>query len=204
MKGQRQGQRQVWKDAHSKSAEEVGCCCCFSLLVVSSSFVIPWTVAHQAPFVVHGISLAGIVEWVAISFSRESFQPRDWTCVLCIARKFFTTASWEAPAEEDMPAKGAEDRGKVKSFSHVRLFGTPWTVTYQAPPSMGFSRQECWSGLPFPSPGDLPDTGIEPGFPALQADALPSEPPEKPQVKCNSIPQLEFLNSPLRHYLRVL
>ena len=56
---------------------------------------------------------------------------------------------------------------------------TPWTVAYQAPPSMGFSRQECWSGLPFPSPGDLPDPGIEPGSPALQADALPSEPPGK-------------------------
>ena len=55
------------------------------------------------------------------------------------------------------------------------LFVTPWTVAYQAPPSMRFSRQECWSGLPFPSPGDLPDPGIEPGSPALQADALPSE-----------------------------
>ena len=53
---------------------------------------------------------------------------------------------------------------------------TPWTVAYQAPPSMGFSRQGCWSGLPFPSPGELPDPGIEPGSPALQADALPSEP----------------------------
>ena len=68
---------------------------------------------------------------------------------------------------------------KVKSLSHVRLSSTPWTVAYQAPPSMGFSRQECWSGLPFPSPGDLPDPGIEPGSPALQADALPSEPPGK-------------------------
>ena len=65
---------------------------------------------------------------------------------------------------------------KVKSLSRVRLFATPWTAAYQAPPSMGFSRQECWSGLPFPSPGDLPDPGIEPGSPALQADALPSEP----------------------------
>ena len=55
------------------------------------------------------------------------------------------------------------------------LFVTPGTVAYQAPPSMRFSRQECWSGLPFPSPGDLPDPGIEPGSPALQADALPSE-----------------------------
>ena len=57
---------------------------------------------------------------------------------------------------------------------------TPWTIAYQAPPSMGFSRQECWSGLPFPSPGDLPDPGIKPGSPALQADALPSETPGKP------------------------
>ena len=56
---------------------------------------------------------------------------------------------------------------------------TPWTVAYQAPPSMGFSRQECWSGLPFSSPGDLPDPGIKPRSPALQADALPSEPPGK-------------------------
>ena len=60
----------------------------------------------------------------------------------------------------------------VKLLSHVRLFATPWTVAYQAPPSMEFSRQEYWSGLPFPSPGDLPDPGIEPRCPALQADAL--------------------------------
>ena len=55
----------------------------------------------------------------------------------------------------------------------------PWTVAHQAPPSMGFSRQEYWSGLPFPSPGDLPNPGIESRFPALQADALTSEPPGK-------------------------
>ena len=72
---------------------------------------------------------------------------------------------------------------KVKSLSCVRLFATPWTVAYQAPPSMGFSRQECWSGLPFPSPGDLPNPGIEPGSPALRADALPSEPPGKPRER---------------------
>ena len=69
----------------------------------------------------------------------------------------------------------------MKSPSRVRLFATPWTVAYQAPPSMGFSRQEYWSGLPFPSPGDLPDPGIEPGSPALEADALTSEPPGKPE-----------------------
>ena len=61
----------------------------------------------------------------------------------------------------------------------VRLFATPWTVGYQAPLSMGFPRQEYWSRLPFPSPGALPDTEIEPGSPALQADALPSESPGK-------------------------
>ena len=65
----------------------------------------------------------------------------------------------------------------VKSFSRVRLFLTPWTVAHQAPPSVGFSRQEYWSGLPFPSPGDLPHPGTEFGSPAWQADALPSEPP---------------------------
>ena len=55
---------------------------------------------------------------------------------------------------------------------------TPWTVDHQAPPSMEFSRQEYWSGLPLPSPGDLPDPGVEPESAALQADALQSEPPE--------------------------
>ena len=59
------------------------------------------------------------------------------------------------------------ERNKVKSLSRVRLFATPRTAAHQAPPSMGFSRQEYWSGLPFPSPGDLPDPGIEPGSPTL-------------------------------------
>ena len=56
---------------------------------------------------------------------------------------------------------------KVNSLSPVRLFVTPWSVAHQDPASMGFSKQEYWSGLPFPSPGDLPDPGIEPGSPAL-------------------------------------
>ena len=68
----------------------------------------------------------------------------------------------------------------VKSLSCVRLFVTPWTVAYQASLSTGFSRHEYWSGLPFPSPGDLPDPGIEPRSPALEAEALTSEPPGKP------------------------
>ena len=69
---------------------------------------------------------------------------------------------------------------KVKSLSRVPLFVTPWTVAYQAAQSMGFSRQEYWSGLPFPSLEHPSDPGIKPQSPALQKDALPSEPPGKP------------------------
>ena len=69
---------------------------------------------------------------------------------------------------------------KVFSHSVVSDFVTPWTVACQAPLFMEFSRQEYWSGQPFPSPGDRPDSGIKPGPPALQADSLPSEPPGKP------------------------
>ena len=73
-----------------------------------------------------------------------------------------------------------QSESEVKSLSRVQLFVTPWTVAYQASSSMGFSRQEYWSGLPFPSPGDLPNPGIEPRSSAFQADALTSEPPGKP------------------------
>ena len=65
---------------------------------------------------------------------------------------------------------------EVKSLSRVRLFAAPWTIAHQAPLSTGFSRQAYWSGLPFPSPGDLPDPEVEPASPvspALLADSLP-------------------------------
>ena len=85
------------------------------------------------------------------------------------------------------PNKGRKDsltlekvKVRVTSLSRVRLFATPWTVVYQAPPSVGFSRQEYWSGLPFPSPGDLLNPGIEPRSSTLLADSLTSEPPGKP------------------------
>ena len=74
-------------------------------------------------------------------------------------------------------AASGKRKVKVKLLSRVRLTATPWTVAHQAPPSMEFSRQEYWSGLPFPYPGDLPDPGIEPWSPALQVDASLSEPP---------------------------
>ena len=79
----------------------------------------------------------------------------------------------------------------MKLLNHVQLFVTPWTVAYQAPQSMQFSRQEYWSGLPFPSPGDLPNPGMEPWPPALQAAALPSEPPGKPQDGSEEPPNIK-------------
>ena len=74
----------------------------------------------------------------------------------------------------------------LSRFSPVLLFVTPWTVTLQAPLSMGFHRQEYWNGLPFPPLGDLPDPGIEPGSPARQADSIagPEETGSLPPQAC--------------------
>ena len=120
-----------------------------------------------------------ILEWVAMPSSSRSSQPRDWTQVCHIAGGFFTI--WATAAAKSFqlcpidgsppgsPVPGILQAGtlewvvisfsnawkwkvKVKSFSHARLFATPWTAAYQAPPPMGFSRQEYWSGLPLPSP----------------------------------------------------
>ena len=71
----------------------------------------------------------------------------------------------------------------VESLSHAQLSAIPWTVALQAPLSMGFPRQGYWSGVPFPSPEDLPNPGIEPGSPVLQAHSLPSELPGKPGIE---------------------
>ena len=78
---------------------------------------------------------------------------------------------------------------KVKSLSCVPLFSTPWTVAHQAPPSMEFSRQEYWSRLPFPSPRDLPNPGIEPVSPTLWTDTLLSEPPGNPISQRKAVPK---------------
>ena len=140
-----------------------------SCSIVSDSAT-PWSVAHQ-------VSLY-------MEFSRQEY--------------------WRGlpfPSSGDLPRPGIEPRspslevnslpsepqGKphyllLSHFSRVRLCATPQTTAHQAPPSLGFSRQEHWSGLPLPSPGDLPNPGIEPGSPALQADALPSEPQGKPHM----------------------
>ena len=85
---------------------------------------------------------------------------------------------WIARKSNQSILKKSEIKVKVKSDSFRPHGLTPWTAVHPAPPSMGFSRQEYWSGLPFPSPGDRPNPGIKPRSPALQADALLSEPPE--------------------------
>ena len=79
-------------------------------------------------------------------------------------------------------------KSKCQSLSCVRLFATPWTIAPLASLSMGFSRQDYWSGQPFPSPGHLLNAGIKPGSPALQADSLPSELPGNPST-------LQFMGS---------
>ena len=99
----------------------------------------------------------------------------------------------------------------MESLSRVLPFAAPWTVARQAPLSLGFSRQEYWSGLPFLPPGDLPGPGIEPRSPTLQADTFPSEPPGMhlkksiylavPSLNCgegNGTPlQYSFLENPM-------
>ena len=81
---------------------------------------------------------------------------------------------------------------KWKSLSCVRLFPTPQTIAHQAPLSMGFFRQEYWSGLPFPFPGELTDPGIKPGSPVIWADALQSEPPGKPLYALSIIIKMSY------------
>ena len=114
----------------------------------------------------------------------EHFYILYINCDNCWALHYEIKRNWDYRTEHAMFTASLECKVKVKvkgkSLSCVRLFATPWTVAHQAPPSMGFSRQEYWSGLPFSSPGDLPDPGIEPRSPAIQADALTSEPPGKP------------------------
>ena len=122
------------------------------------------------------------VLWIQNSKNRVR---RDIRLLAC-DRKAYCDTSYQfslfpcLPRGKALPSLIIMEVNEVKSLSHVQLFATQWTVAYQAPLSMGFSRQEYWSGLPFPSPGDLPKPGIKPGSPALQADVLTSELPGKP------------------------
>ena len=115
---------------------------------------------------------------ILISFSSETYSRTKslYIFTLPLHFVFLIFCLFHVP----FPLSLSSTESEVKSPRRVRLFATPWTVAHQASPSMGFSRQEYWSGLPFPSPGDLPHPGIEPRFPILQADTLTSEPPGKP------------------------
>ena len=110
-------------------------------------------------FSVHGIFQARILEWVAVSFSRGSSRPRDWTQISHHCRQTLYPLSHQGSPEWDESCYG-EESIVVQLLSHVWLFATPWELVLQAPLSMVLSRQEYWSGLPFPSPGDLPIPGI--------------------------------------------
>ena len=104
---------------------------------------------------IHGIFQAKMLEWIAISFSRRSLNQDLPHC-----RQTLYHQGKHLSHQGSIVWKSK--KVKVKSLSHVQLFVTLWTVTCQAPLPMGFSRQECWSGLPFPSPGNLPDPWTEP------------------------------------------
>ena len=111
--------------------------------------------------------------WVRFSKSRQIVLQ----CLELTVRKARSSLCW-------VRSQGWKWRQKCWSLSHVwlfvQLFVTPWTVAHQVSLSVGYPRQEYWSGLPFPPPGDLPNSGIEPGSLTLQVDSLPSELPGKP------------------------
>ena len=126
---------------------------------------------------VHGILQARTLEWVVMPSSRAPSRPRVRTHVSyssCASGRFFTAEPPRSPYDLML---------LLSRFSRVRHFVTQWTIVHQAPLSMDFSRQEHWSGLPFPLLGDLPSSGIEPTPPASAGRFFTTEPPGKPR-KC--------------------
>ena len=113
------------------------------------------------------------------SFSFACLLPRPRASSTVMSTVLWSGDLFSCPSTWPCPPK-ARIQWEVPRSVSVQLF-TPWTVARQSPLSKGFSRQEYWSGLPNPSPGDLSDPGIKPKSPAWQADSLPSEPPGKPQ-----------------------
>ena len=133
-------------------------------------------VCSVCPKIVFWVAAATLPMGAACASALSLTFSRGPLCLLSSGSSFFSslgsTLCWP-------PGLASSLGSDVKLLSRVQLFATLWTVVCQAPPSMEFSRQGYWSGLPFPSPGDLPDPRIEPRSPALQADSLPSEPPGK-------------------------
>jgi len=154
-----------------KILKEIGILSSVQPLSSVQLFATPWTVAHQA-------SLPSPTPWV---YSNSC--PLSQWCHPTISSSVVPFSS----CLQSFPTSGSFQMSQlfasgvcVKSLSRVWLSAIPWTVARQAPLSMEFSRQEYWSGLPFPFPGDLPNPDIKPRSPTLQADALSSEPPGKP------------------------
>ena len=174
--------------------EECEKCCLLLLLtpllkalqVLSRTWVSTQTLPSERPFPFRNIPLA--------PFTWQTLRVQKWVCHNPCSQLLFSTWALVSPRVlgqpvlelTNTPVKRKKSRfpglnpnlliqtfWPVKSLSSVRLFVTPWTVAYQAPQSMEFSRQEYWSGLPFPSPGHLPNLGIKPGSPTPLADALP-------------------------------
>ena len=127
--------------------------------------------------------------WTACQAQRTSGEAKAWGLIsVWFWEDTYVCIIWTGVGSDNALDRGGrvQERRKaflspgacvcVRCFSPVWLFMTPWTVAHQAPLSMVFSRQEYWNGLPFSSPGDLPNSGIESGSPALQADSLSSEP----------------------------
>ena len=130
--------------------------------VVSSSFSTPWTVAHQAPL---SMKLSRQEYWRRLLFPPPGDLPNpgiEPASLLspALAGRYFAFRTTREPIHNQILTAYT-----LISYTFVKyIFATPWTVAHQAPPSKGFSRQEYWARLPFPSPGDLPDPGIEPGL----------------------------------------
>ena len=127
----------------------------------------------------HGFLQARILEWVAIPFSKRFSLHKDWTRVSCIVSRFFTI--W---------ITCYLIISVCKVLSVMSNSATIWTIAHQTPLSMGFSRQKYWSGLPFPTLGDLPNPGLNPHLLCLlhwQAGSLPPVPPGKPTFSISSV-----------------
>ena len=146
--------------------------------------------------ILHGKSLACVTSWGADTF--PYFGKYIKHEILHTSQKVHSSLS-RSPESALTPISPLWALRRTlcvcESLSHVGLFVTPWTVACQAPLSMEFSRQGYWGGLPCPSPGDLPDPGVEPMSPSLQADSLPTEPPSqdtKSSLLCSN-PQSECL-----------
>ena len=157
---------------------------------------------HEASISLLSVSIRGQTDWKPQSQKTN----QSITCATALSN---SVKLWATPCMvtqngwvmlRSSEKCGPLEKVKVKSLSRVWLFATPCTVAYETPPSMEFSRQEYWSGLPFSSSRDLPDPGIKQGYPALQADALPSEAPGKPRLQGRHFTKYFFGSLPKNRY----